>query len=59
MEHMIYQGIFAGVPIDVTLLFSRAQYVASAEVYLVGIDRGITARLNPDVGSVASLFVSR
>ena len=42
-----------------TLLFSRAQYVAAAEAYLRGIERRIAAGLNPDVGSVASMFVSR
>jgi transaldolase len=47
------------VPINVTLLFSGAQYVAAAEAYLRGIERRIAAGLNPDVGSVASLFVSR
>ncbi len=51
--------VFAGVPINVTLLFSRAQYVAAAEAYLRGIERRIAGGLNPDVGSVASLFVSR
>jgi len=55
----IEEAIFAGVPINVTLLFSRAQYVAAAEAYLRGIERRISAGLNPDVGSVASLFVSR
>jgi len=55
----IEEAIFAGVPINVTLLFSRSQYVAAAEAYLRGIERRITAGLNPDVGSVASLFVSR
>ena len=55
----IEEAIFAGVPINVTLLFSRAQYVAAAEAYLRGIERRITAGLNPDVGSVASLFISR
>ena len=55
----IEEAIFAGVPINVTLLFSRAQYVAAAEAYLRGIERRIAAGLNPDVGSVASLFVSR
>jgi transaldolase len=55
----IEEAIFAGVPINVTLLFSRAQYVAAAEAYLRGIERRITAGLNPHVGSVASLFVSR
>jgi transaldolase len=55
----IEEAIFAGVPINVTLLFSRAQYVAAAEAYMRGIERRITAGLSPDVGSVASLFVSR
>ena len=55
----IEEAIFAGVPINVTLLFSRAQYVAAAEAYLRGTERRITAGLNPDVGSVASVFVSR
>ena len=55
----IEEAIFAGVPINVTLLFSGAQYVAAAEAYLRGIERRIAAGLNPEVGSVASLFVSR
>jgi len=55
----IEEAIFAGVPINVTLLFSSAQYVAAAETYLRGVERRITAGLNPDVASVASLFVSR
>jgi len=55
----IEEAIFAGVPINVTLLFSSAQYVAAAEAYLRGIERRIVAGLNPAVGSVASLFVSR
>ena len=55
----IEEATFAGVPINVTLLFSCAQYVAAAEAYLRGIERRIAAGLNPDVGSVASLFVSR
>jgi transaldolase len=55
----IEEAIFAGVPINVTLLFSREQYVASAEAYMRGIERRITAGLNPKVGSVASLFISR
>jgi transaldolase len=55
----IEEAIFAGVPINVTLLFSGAQYMAAAEAYLRGIERRIAAGLNPDVGSVASLFVSR
>jgi transaldolase len=55
----IEEAIFAGVPVNVTLLFSGQQYVAAAEAYLRGIERRIAAGLNPDVGSVASLFVSR
>ena len=55
----IEQSIFAGVPVNVTLLFSREHYVAAAEAYLRGIERRIAAGLSPDVGSVASLFVSR
>ena len=55
----IEDAIFSGVPVNVTLLFSRDQYVAAAEAYLRGIERRIAAGLNPDVGSVASLFVSR
>ena len=55
----IEESIFAGVPINVTLLFSREQYLAAANAYLRGIERRIAARLDPRVGSVASLFVSR
>ena len=55
----IEAAIFAGVPINVTLLFSLEQYVAAAEAYLRGIERRIEAGLNPAVASVASLFVSR
>jgi transaldolase len=55
----IEEAIFAGVPVNVTLLFSREQYVAAAEAYLRGIERRIAAGLKPDVGSVASMFVSR
>ena len=55
----IEEAIFAGVPINVTLLFSREQYVAAAEAYLRGIERRIAAGLKPDVFSVASLFISR
>jgi len=54
----IEESIFAGVPINVTLLFSREQYIASAEAYLRGIERRIAAGLDPRVESVASLFVS-
>ena len=55
----IEAAIFAGVPINVTLLFSREQYIAAAEAYLRGVERRIKAGLNPAVASVASLFVSR
>ncbi len=55
----IEEAIFAGVPVNVTLLFSREQYLAAAEAYLRGIERRIAAGLDPAVGSVASLFVSR
>ena len=55
----IEEAIFAGVPINVTLLFSREHYVAAAEAFMRGIERRIAAGLKPDVGSVASLFISR
>jgi transaldolase len=55
----IEEAIFAGVPINVTLLFSREQYVAAAEAYLRGIERRVATGLKPDVFSVASLFISR
>jgi len=55
----IEEAIFAGIPINVTLLFSREHYVAAAEAFLRGIERRIAGGLNPDVGSVASVFVSR
>ncbi|MDP3082332.1 MAG: transaldolase [Rubrivivax sp.] len=55
----IEQSIFDGVPVNVTLLFSREHYVAAAEAYLRGIERRIQAGLDPKVESVASLFVSR
>jgi transaldolase len=55
----IEEAIFAGVPVNVTLLFSREQYLAAAEAYLRGIERRIEAGLNPEVGSVASVFISR
>jgi transaldolase len=55
----IEESIFAGVPINVTLLFSREHYLAAAEAFLRGIERRMDARLNPNVGSVASVFVSR
>src|SRR6202140_4415282 len=55
----IEEAIFAGVPVNVTLLFSREHYVAAAEAYLRGVERRIDAGLKPDVGSVASVFISR
>ena len=55
----IEASIFAGIPINVTLLFSNEQYLAAAEAYLRGIERRLEAGLEPRVGSVASLFVSR
>ena len=55
----IEESIFAGVPVNVTLLFSREQYVAAAEAYMRGIERRIAAGLDPAVHSVASLFISR
>lgn len=55
----IEQAIFAGVPVNVTLLFSTEQYMGAAQAYLRGIERRIAAGLNPDVRSVASLFISR
>ncbi len=55
----IEESIFAGVPINVTLLFSRDQYIAAADAYLRAIERRIAAGLDPRVASVASLFVSR
>ena len=55
----IEEAIFAGVPINVTLLFSREHYLAAAEAFLRGIERRIEAGLRPEVASVASVFVSR
>ena len=55
----IEAAIFAGVPVNVTLLFSREHYIAAAEAYLRGVERRIAAGLNPAVASVASLFISR
>ncbi|HME69723.1 MAG TPA: transaldolase [Myxococcota bacterium] len=55
----IEEAIFAGVPINVTLLFSREHYLAAAEAFLRGVERRIEAGLDPNVGSVASVFVSR
>jgi transaldolase len=55
----IEESTFAGVPVNVTLLFSREQYIASAEAYMRGIERRIAAGRDPKVRSVASLFISR
>jgi transaldolase len=55
----IEESIYAGIPINVTLLFSREDYVAAAEAYLRGIERRIVAGLDPHVASVASIFISR
>ena len=55
----IEEAIFAGVPINVTLLFSREHYLAAADAFMRGIERRIDAGLNPQVGSVASVFISR
>ncbi len=55
----IEEAIFAGVPVNVTLLFSREQYLAAADAYLRGIERRIAAGLDPKIESVASVFVSR
>ncbi|MBK1646437.1 transaldolase [Thiocapsa imhoffii] len=55
----IEEAIYAGIPVNVTLLFSREQYLAAAEAYLRGIERRIADGLCPEVGSVASLFISR
>ncbi len=55
----IEETIFAGVPVNVTLLFSREHYLAAAEAYMRGIERRIAAGLDPKIASVASLFISR
>ncbi len=55
----IEESIFSGIPVNVTLLFSREQYVAASNAYLRGVERRIEAGKNPNVGSVASIFVSR
>jgi transaldolase len=55
----IEEAIFAGVPVNVTLLFSREHYVLAAEAFLRGIERRIDAGLKPKVDSVASVFISR
>jgi transaldolase len=55
----IEESIFAGVPINVTLLFDRAQYLGAAEAYMRGVERRIESGLDPNVASVASIFISR
>jgi transaldolase len=55
----IEEAIYAGVPVNVTLLFSRAQYLAAADAYMRGLERRLAASLSPDVHSVASVFISR
>jgi len=55
----IEEAIFAGIPVNVTLLFSDDQYIAAADAFMRGVERRIAAGLSPDVGSVASVFVSR
>jgi transaldolase len=55
----IEESIFAGIPINVTLLFDEKQYLAAADAYMKGVERRIEAGLDPDVASVASLFISR
>jgi transaldolase len=55
----IEEAIFAGIPINVTLLFSREQYQAAADAFLRGIERRIDAGLKPGIASVASVFISR
>jgi transaldolase len=55
----IEEAIFAGVPVNVTLLFSREQYLAVAEAYMRGLERRLAAKLDLRVNSVASVFVSR
>jgi transaldolase len=55
----IEESIFAGIPINVTLLFSREHYLAAADAYMKGVERRIEAGLDPDVPSVASIFMSR
>ena len=55
----IEEAIFSGISVNVTLLFSCEHFLAAAEAYLRGIERRIEAGLNPEVGSVASIFISR
>src|SRR5262249_29419047 len=55
----VEEAIFNGIPVNVTLLFSREHYLSAADAFLRGIDRRIDAGLNPNVASVASIFISR
>src|SRR5262249_2602007 len=55
----IEEAIFAGIPINVTLLFSAEQYLAAADAFMRGIERRVAAGLPPEIGSVASVFISR
>jgi len=55
----IEESIFAGIPINVTLLFDAEQYLAAADAYMRGVERRIEAGLDPEVASVASIFMSR
>jgi transaldolase len=55
----IEEAIFAGIPINVTLLFSSAHYLAAADAFMRGIERRVAAGLQPEIGSVASVFISR
>lgn len=55
----IEEAVFRGVPVNVTLLFSEAQYLAAAEAYTRGLERRVAVGLDPDIRSVASIFVSR
>ena len=58
-QEAIEESIFAGIPINVTLLFDDRQYLGAAEAYMRGIERRIDAGLHPNVATVASLFISR
>src|SRR5262249_464128 len=55
----IEEAVFDGIPINVTLLFSREHYLAAAEAFLRGVERRMDAGLKPNIGSVASVFISR
>jgi transaldolase len=55
----IEEAIFSGVSVNVTLLFSSQHCVAAADAYMKGLERRVAAGLDPDVRSVASIFISR